>query len=375
MASLQARIAHRLRYLSTLAWARALRLGQSCLGPVVVSGLGRLVARRYCTSLEASVPRRRRVLVLRNRYMRNRSQPSNEIGLLDDTLRASGLADFEVLTYDCDLCLSPYSDLQMIRKCSEVRPDLVVLSSWWWHPTHPSLRALQFTRKRLGIPVATIWWDTCSEAFWPRVELHLDMFDMHIVGENPRGHGFDKSHPMFERFLLLWSPFETGAYEADPTAVRDILVSFVGSVNSYRSARKECLLYLTRQGVDGFFAGSDEGAGFSHDQYVGILKRSRMCINFSSSVHGHQLKGRVLEAMLSGALLLESENDQTSMLFNAMEDYVPFSSKEDLLAKIRYFQAHPDEAEAIASAGTRKARALYSGTQFWNAVFKKAGLA
>lgn len=59
------------------------------------------------------------VLILRNKYYSKGSdQPSTEEMHLDNTLRASGLATFEVLTYDHDLCISPLSDLQHYCKMS-----------------------------------------------------------------------------------------------------------------------------------------------------------------------------------------------------------------------------------------------------------------
>lgn len=293
--------------------------------------------------------------------------------MVDNTLRASGLCGLDVLTYDSDFGISPYSDLQLIRRCSEMRPDLLVLSSWGWSPTHPSLEAVRFVRNRLGIPVVTIWWDTCNNAFWPAIAPHIGDFDLHVVVDNPRSHCLDKSHSLFNRFLLLWPPSDPDLFSFVDGQQRDTLVSFVGSANGYRAYRRDYLQYVSDQGIAGHFLCSDEEGRVSHADYANISRRSRMCVNFSFSIDAHQLKARVFEVMLSGALLLESENDQTSMLFTPMEDYVPFSSKEDLVNKIRYFQAHPDEMAAIAISGTRKAHDLYSGAAFWDAMFRKVG--
>ena len=375
MASLTARIANIFNRLGETTRGSLLRLPRACLSVPVVRGLGGLVAWHY-----RSPPARQReagrhkLLVLRNRYLaQDRSQPSNEVRLLDNTLKASGLADHEVLTYDSDLGISPYSDLQLIRRCSEIRPDLVVLSSWWWKPTHPSVEALRFIRNRLDVPVATIWWDTCHNGFWPSIVPYIGDFDLHVVVDNPRGHCLDKSHPLFDRFLLLWPPQDPDLFHLG-NGLRDIPVSFVGQVKSYRAYRREYVQYLCDHVPHGHFHCTDIAEQVSHARYAEIMRSSRMCVNFSYSVDAHQLKGRVLEVMLSGAMLLESENDQTSMLFTPMKDYVPFSTKEDLVSKIHYLQKHPDEMAAIAINGTRKAHALYSGNAFWNAIFRKAGL-
>jgi len=390
MAALAARVASRFHSLGETTWERVLGLPKACLdfsrarllglpkawlASPVVNGLGGLVARHYLYSPASRQDAgRRKLLILRNRYYSgDRNVPSNELLLLDNTLRASGLADHEVLTYDSDLGISPYSDLQLIRKCSEMRPDIVVFSSWWSNLTHPSVEALRFVRQRLGIPVAMIWWDTCNYGFWPFIAPYIEAIDLHVVAENPRGHCLDKSHPLFDRFLLLWSPTDPALFHV-ADGPRDIPASFVGRATAYRSYRREFVQYLCDQGIPGHFSYSDGAGLVSHAQYAETIRRSQMCVNFSFSVDAHQFKGRVLEIMLSGALLLESENDQTSMLFTPMQDYVPFSSKEDLVSKIRYLQAHPDELAAIALNGTRKAQALYSGKTFWETIFRKVGL-
>ena len=78
--------------------------------------------------------------------------------------------------------------------------------------------------------------------------------------------------------------------------------------------------------------------------------------------------------MLSGALLLESENDQISQLFTPMKDYVPFSSKEDMLNKIRYYLSNEKEAMAIAEQGQSTAIKNYNSNRFWQLLLNKLEL-
>ncbi len=73
-------------------------------------------------------------------------------------------------------------------------------------------------------------------------------------------------------------------------------------------------------------------------------------------------------------MILESVNDQTSKLFTPMKDYVPFSSKEDLVDKLRYYLNHEDELMAIAVQGRLTAIKNYSSNRFWQLLLNKLEL-
>ena len=83
----------------------------------------------------------------------------------------------------------------------------------------------------------------------------------------------------------------------------------------------------------------------------------------------HQLKGRVFESMHAEALLLETENPQTAILFDEGVDYVSFSDKEDLLEKINYYLIHKKEREKIAKSGRKKVLTLYNSELFIEKIF------
>jgi hypothetical protein len=313
------------------------------------------------------------VLILRHKfYSKGKDQPSTEVIHLDNTLISSGLATFDVLTCDHDLFISPLSDLQLIAKCLEVKPDAIILSSWGLAPRHPSIHSLKLIRKKLGIPIAAIWWDTCSKSFWSSLESVKTEFDVHVIMDNPNLYYIDQEDQLFERVLQLWPPQDENLYK--PNVERDIPVSFQGQVSSYRSYRTEVIEYLTQMKVLGHFSTSDRHKQVTHAAYADLMGRSRMSINFSYSVSCHQLKSRVLEIMFSGAMLLESENEQTSKLFEPMKDYVPFSSKEDLEQKIRYYLNHEDEMTTIAAHGRATAIKHYSSNRFWRLLLKKLEL-
>jgi hypothetical protein len=292
---------------------------------------------------------------------------------LDNTLSASGLATFEVLTYDHDFLISPLADLQLIRKCEAAKPDVVILSSWGSAPRHPSIASLRYIRRELKIPVVSIWWDTCNTAFWKDVQAIVAEIDCHVVVDNPRRLLVDTLGYESDRFLWLWVPEDLSLYWSG--GEKDIPVSFLGQASAYRAYRAEFIEHLVSSGIAGHFSTADRHSQVSHSEYASILRRSLMSINFSYSVSCHQLKSRVFEIMLSGSLLLESENSQVSSLFEPMTHYVPFSSKQDLCDKVRYYVAHPEEAREIAKNGLDRAACCYNGNLFWRTILNKVGVA
>lgn len=313
------------------------------------------------------------ILILRNKfYSRPSDQPSTEEFHLDHTLTASKLATFEVLTYDHDLLISPLSDLQLIAKCQDIRPDAIVLSSWWLAPRQPSIDSLKFIREKLGIRIAAIWWDTCSDTFWRALQPLMKQFDAHVIIDNPSLHYIDQGDPFSQRILPLWPPQDESLFF--PGVTRDIPVSFLGQVSSYRSYRSEVIDYLIDRQIPGQFLTNDRHKQVSHAVYADVMRRSKISLNFSYSVSCQQLKSRVLEVMLSGAMLLESENDQTSQLFTPMKDYVPFGSKEDLVDRIRYYLRNENEMMAIARQGRLTAIKNYSSDRFWRLLLGKLEL-
>jgi hypothetical protein len=304
------------------------------------------------------------ILILRNKYYaKNSGQVSTEQMHLDHTLKASGLATFDVLTFDHDLHLSPFSDLKFMRTCGAIQPDAIVFSSWWDADRQPSAHAIEFVRKQLGIRLGVIWWDTCSQQFWTDVQRYTDLFDVHVVLDNPKLYNLKGNESFARKILQLWAPQDESLYF--PRGGQDIPVLFMGQVSAYRSYRSEAINYLVERGIPGKFLTNDRNQQVTHAEYAEQMGRSAIAINFSYSVNCHQLKSRVFEILFSGALLLESENEQTASVFEPLLDYVPFASKEDLEAKVLYYLNNTEERDTIARRGRESALKKYRSNIFW----------
>jgi hypothetical protein len=184
--------------------------------------------------------------------------------------------------------------------------------------------------------------------------------------------GFLAKHfPERNDFIYLWTPLDFSVFHPGD-GQRDIPISFLGSIGSYRNVRAEYLDYLKRQHLDIYHTGGQREQLVSLERYAEILRRSKISLNFSHGIPGcHMLKGRVFEVLFSGTLLMESENAETSQYFTPMVDYVVFDSKQDLVDKVRYYLEHEDERQRIAYNGYMKATTEYNHDVFWNKVMGK----
>lgn len=303
-------------------------------------------------------------------YKYNSGNPSfglsTESNNVTGTLKACGLATFEEFYYDCDYNKFYRDDSLLIDRCIQEKPDAVILSSYSPdNPNQPSLETIKIIREVLGIPVISIWWDSISMNFnrFP-CKPTVENSDLNIVIESSISF-FDSPHR--SKFVQLWAAQDPEIF-FDDFRERDLDVSFIGSVTNYRSNRMEYMSYLDQQDINLYF-GRGKEKPLTYMEYADIFRRSKMSINFSAStsIH-HQIKGRVFEVMLCGSLLLETENNETNKFFTPMVDYIPFSSKEDLLDKVHYFLEHEEERKQIASNGYNKALEQYNCARFWERV-------
>ncbi len=258
-------------------------------------------------------------------------------------------------------------EIQLVRYLIKNPPHAVMLCSWWFD--YPSKEILIYIRKKLNIPIVAFWWDTCWKGFYKEIHPMLPYIDINIVLDNPNLY-FIIDKPFFHKFVYMISQYDQNIFYNKETD-RDIPVFFSGQIGGYRDHRSGYIDYIKNR-VSGLFLTENKSKQPELPEYVKLLNRTKIGINFSYSHDCHQLKGRVFEIMRCGAMLMENENDQISRLFIPMVDYVPFSTKEDLLQKIHFYIHNDDERCRIAANGYKKAM-KYSNSHnvFWTNIIER----
>ena len=226
----------------------------------------------------------------------------------------------------------------------------IILSSWGANMP-PYNFFLVNLKKILPIKIFTIVYDSCHK------DINRSFFnfsDHFIIADNPKKYFIPKK-------------FVSKSMDLNPIALnvpvkfhdintRNYIFNFIGQTNSYRSDREIYIDNLKKNFINYFISTkSSFSQDISNDDYYNIISKSLITLNFSNSVHSHQLKARIWEGILSGSLILESRNDQSSLYFNENREIIFFDNINDLIDKIKYFNSNRNEAKEIALNAQKKA--------------------
>tara|TARA_B100000315_G_scaffold1990_1_gene1794 strand:- start:6749 stop:7900 length:1152 start_codon:yes stop_codon:yes gene_type:complete len=296
----------------------------------------------------------------------------NSFYILDDSLKARG--DLELFYWDSGRRLIG-NQAEFFEKVLREQPDLVVFycyaSSLY---TAPALSLIKKLKSKTGTKFIAIWEDTIYNGFIENVIIPaLPIFDLLVINDNPMFLLGCRELPVEQKDKILVFPGAHSIKLFKPLE-KTIDVVFTGRIGGYRSQRKEYLLYLMECNIAGFISVFENNTFLSTEENYRILGKSKIGLNFSYGVDNHQIKGRVWETMLSCAMLLESENPQTASLLEEGKDYVSFSSKEDMVDKIRYYLKNDADRVRIAENGRRKVIECYSHKIYWDKIMEKVGL-
>ncbi len=286
--------------------------------------------------------------------------------------------DFNIHEFYWDKIKNRFSiQYKFLDKVFNTKPDLILLSAYSQHNfNYPSSLLLKLIKKIINSKIAFIWWDTGTNDFLQTINHLIDhkYFDLHIFTDRPAAdidvNNISKLNK--ETFYFDFnSPERSDRFKLIDKKKYDVV--FFGSANSYRSYRFEFIKFLENnlKNYKTFFLATDRKHQVSVKEHDLILSQAKIGLNFSFSVDKHQLKGRAIYTMLSGALLLESKNNQITHCFINGEDFVFFDNKNDLLNKIKYYLNHENERIKIARSGRAKYIAKYSGEAQWGKLLKK----
>jgi hypothetical protein len=117
-----------------------------------------------------------------------------------------------------------------------------------------------------------------------------------------------------------------------------------------------------------------------HD-LVRMFSQSRISLGFATAGESHladkrltHLRLREFEAPMSGALYLTEHQSELAEYFELGKEVLTYTDRDDLLARVRFYLAHEEQAEQIRRAGLERARREHTWRHRFNDLFAALGL-
>lgn len=255
-------------------------------------------------------------------------------------------------------------DKALLKAIKNIRPDYVLMIIYKPPGSDPTVISLDSITKiaSMGIPIISVWGDLEADE-QQALAKGLEPFMWKVVGT--------ASKAMCDRFgyTYMHVPKDPRIFN-NPDKERDIDIVFSGSYGYGREERQKYMNHLLNNGVKLVHGGSEGGDHFTTEEYADRYKRAKLALSFSTARGVNVVNARPFEAMNCGAMLLEQESLELAKLYTPFVDYVPWTTEDDLLKKVRYYLEHEEERKTIAQNGYRKTQELYSANAFWKKVLE-----
>jgi spore maturation protein CgeB len=160
-----------------------------------------------------------------------------------------------------------------------------------------------------------------------------------------------------------------------PELVCDVLVMGRAHPDRVEPVRALCASFDTHLYGEGWSEHglASRGLIFGEDA-LAALSSARMVVIFFRTGAGHALvKVGLFDFAAAGALVLTERFAAVEPYFRYDEEILGFSSTPELLAKVRHYLDHPEQAEAVRRAGRARVLADHTWPRVWPRVIADLG--
>jgi spore maturation protein CgeB len=120
------------------------------------------------------------------------------------------------------------------------------------------------------------------------------------------------------------------------------------------------------------------GPSLPYEDLIAMYSRSAVTLGFSTCGYARyrdkqkirQVHLRDFEAPMSGAFYAVEYQDELNEFYEIGDEIVCYGSREELLEKVRYYLAHPDERERIRKAGYERAQRDHTWKRRFDQLFE-----
>jgi hypothetical protein len=230
---------------------------------------------------------------------------------------------------------------------------------------NPSLECIQ-TLKNMGIKLIFTWPDSNPQDL-SFIDKLGDLSDLNVYQDAPASP-FHTNRGYKKNDIVLWTPIDSRLFFPH-FQNKQIDVLFIGRRYPLRDA---WINEVKKVHPQLFVTGGQREVGLTQEQYAAHIQLSKMVINFAQHPFGYdQVKGRALETIASGSLLLESSNEATRRMFEPDVDYVSFENVKDLCDKISFYLANEEKRLEICKHAYETHSTKYSAIVYWKKVMER----
>lgn len=293
--------------------------------------------------------------------------------------------DVRVFYYDIQRTAGIHSMVKSLLDIADkFQPEILIFFTPF-EIIHPLGQALQYIRSMYGTKLVAFATDSVAGLVHAKVyaayRYYSQLADIFLCTDSTCSKVLYTSN---DSAISAHTTADLKTFKPLQNVSKDIDVSFVGSIangNIYGS-RLKYLEYiepiLKQNGYQLYIGGGQlyftNDESLSLDDYVSILNRSKIVINFSQTYQGiKHLKYRVMETMACKSFLMTEDCPDIDYFFDRGKDYCGFCGYTELADKLLYYLSHDDEREAIAARAYEKMTRLYNPCNVWGYIFAKLG--
>ena len=183
--------------------------------------------------------------------------------------------------------------------------------------------------------------------------------DAHAYGPGWVSGASTRLRSFVKRYLLLWQTLSSIDPRKQNTASAKL------AEHDYKRCLRAC--YPTNMHPP-----------VTDDELIALYSRSHISLGFLEVYDGHDpsrsvtrhLHLREFEAPMSGALYCTGYMDELAEMFEPDKEVLVYRNQYELLDKIQFYLAHPDQAEMIRQAGRKRALAEHTYHERYRKLFK-----
>jgi hypothetical protein len=210
--------------------------------------------------------------------------------------------------------------------------------------------------------------DGSEPAWWPQVERYKTIFSLQVNIDGV------SAGPFADSGITTLCPIDASKYENVPL-VKDRGIS-LGFRGGYGQRGSDARANIICDIMDAGLITSELRHGTDYNEYRDFLLRCKCTWNHAGNGGGgtqFHVKARVVESMMAGSILVETEGSPASQYFDPGVDYLTYNTIDQVRQAIGWVSSNTDPAQQMADQARSRAQ-KYSAAMFWERIFKEVSL-